>query len=386
LALFWFALVPVTGAFVCRWSWRLFRRRFDDLRLRPLLDYTRYSAGEEGLFRFTGGFESITDGHTLWIRGRTLTIPVSLNEAHTYVLPMPESGAIPAFFDPAVFDPAFFDPGGESPERIRWDKVTTLAEGVKVFAGGMLLMQDKRLTFVSTKETPLLVIFYEGPDRSLTSRVVRSGRHRNEYWNTITPYALILGIFCQLFVAVNYISRPAFRLTVITAASAALLPLFPLIPPGIIFTILYRQLWRRARIFRAYRDLVMLPLIYLPGGQAEGTLPSGERYGAVYRHSLSPEEKQGMPQFIPRHGEGKERGWYIFGALPPAPDTGALPLPVEPQDVFAVYGAVPGNPSALARKFTLYAYILEIVSWLILLTGIGLNAFFLAMIVNLLGG
>lgn len=381
LAILWFALVPVAGAFTSRRRWRAFRRRFDELRLRPLLDYARYSAGEAGQFRFIGGFESITDGHTLWLRGRALTIPVLLTEAHIYVLPMPED-----------FGLADFEPGEGSPERVRWDKITTLTEGAKVFVGGALLMRDKRLTFVATKETPLLVIFYEGPDRSLTTRVIRSGRRRNEYWNTLTPYALILGGFAEIFIAVNYLSRPAFRLTVITAAAAALLPLFPLIPPGIVFTILYQRLWRRARIFRAYRDLVMLPLVHLPSGQMEGILPDGERYGGVRRHSLTPGEEQAIPLLIPLRAAEKAKDWYIFGALAPAhgevPNAGqdGLPLPAEPQDVFAVYGAIPGSPPALARKFTLQAYILEAVSWCMLLAGIGLNVFFLVMIIRLLGG
>jgi hypothetical protein len=383
LALFWYGLVPVAGAFVSRRRWRIFRRRFDGLRLEPLLDYAAYCQGREGPYRFLGGFESVTDGHTLWIRGETLTIPVSLTGAHTYVLPLPKSGDIPAAFDPAE----------EAPERIRWDRVAALTEGAKVFIGGLLLMRDNRLTFTSTRESPLLVIFYDGSDRSLTARVIRAGRHRNEYWNPVTPYALILGASCQLIIAVSFLSRPAFRLTVITAVAAAFTPLFPLVPPGIVCTLLYRRLWWRARIFRAYRDLAGLPLKYLfpdknsiPKSYSfpqviEGKLPGGERYALVYRSEQPLEE---IPALIPEHtSTRKEQGWYICGGFPKAAAQDTI-IPDEPEDVFATYGVLPGRPDVLARRFNIQAYFLEIIAWLVLLFGIGLNAFFIGMIITLL--
>jgi hypothetical protein len=88
LVFLWCGLVPVAGAFLLRRSWRLFRRRFDSLCLRPLLDYAAcQNAPPEGaMYRFIGGFESLTDpaagessqGQSLWIRSDSLTIPISL--------------------------------------------------------------------------------------------------------------------------------------------------------------------------------------------------------------------------------------------------------------------------------------------------------------------
>ncbi|MDR0878294.1 MAG: hypothetical protein LBN21_09585, partial [Treponema sp.] len=208
----------MAGAFFSRRSWRKFRRRFDELRLRPVLDYEAYRRleGGGGDYRFTGGFESVTDGHTLWIRSDNLTIPVALSDAKTYVLPMQEGNSALESFDP----------GEEAPERIRWDRVSALAEGAKVFVGGTLVLQDQRWTFVSTKETPLLVIFYDGSDRSLAIRAIRAGRDKNEYWNTVTPYALIAGALCLISIAISFLSRPAFRLTVIVSLIAVFIPLF----------------------------------------------------------------------------------------------------------------------------------------------------------------
>jgi hypothetical protein len=386
---FFYGLVPVAGALASRRSWRIFRRRFDDLRLQPLLDYGIYSRLAGGVYRFTGGFESVTDGHTLWIRSDTLTIPVSLAGAQTYVLPMQEGGPSGAF-----------DPGEEAPERIRWDRVSTLTEGAKVFVGGALVLREDRWTFVSTALAPLLVIFYDGPDRSLAVRAIRAGRHRNEYWNGVTPYALVLGALSLIFMAVSFLPRPAFRLTAVTAFAAVFVPLYPIVPPGLLFTVIYRRLWWRARIFRAYRDLARLPLKYLKPGEESARLPDGERYGFVRYASLPRTGRdKGMPLLIPEEEKRKKAEWHVFGALPPeaavdggqageigSPGDPRLPAstPGEPVDNFATFGALPGKPEALARRYTRKAYVFEVISWLLLLAGISLNALFIRQIIFLI--
>jgi hypothetical protein len=197
---FFYGIVPMAGALFKRYKWHIFRRRFDELRLRPILDYRQYAQkGDDGTFRFTGGFESVTDGQTLWIRGEDLTVPVSLKNAVTYLLPMQKEGGIPEVFDP----------GEETPERIRWERISALAEGAKVFVGGTLVYRDGRRSFESTKDNPLMVIFYDGPDDLLTARVIRAGRHRGEYWNGLTPYALTMGAIALSIMAVWFLFRPA---------------------------------------------------------------------------------------------------------------------------------------------------------------------------------
>lgn len=347
----------------------MFRRRFDDLRLYPILDYgtCRRLEKEGGVFRFIGGLESVTDGHTLWIQGEDLTIPAALTDAQTYLLPLKEGGE----------NIESFDLGEEAPEKIRWDRVSALAEGARVFVGGALVFRNERWSFVSTRETPLLVIFYDGSDRSLTVRTIRAGRHRNEYWNDVTPYAMIIGAICQILIALSFLSRPAFRLTVIVALVALFTPLLPLVPPGALFTVLYHRLWWQARVFRAFRDLARLPQKYLAPGQESCTLPGGELYGSIRFDALPPAVREGKaPLLIP---EQKTNEWYMFGAISPGHE-----LPSEPEDPFATFGVLPGKPEDLARRYTLKAYTLEIISWLALLSGIGLNIFFIGMILTLL--
>jgi len=261
MVILWYGLVPVAGALVKRYKWYIFRKRFDELRLSPILDYRQYAQeGKADTFRFVGGFESVTDGQTLWIRNEDLTVPVSLQNAEIYMLPMQKSEDISEVFDP----------GEETPEKIRWERVSALTEGARVFAGGLLVYQDGRRSFVSAKKKPLMVIFFDGPDHSLATRAIRAGRYRGEYWNTITPYSLVVGAFCQIFMAVAFLSRPAFRLTVIVSIVALFVPLYPMIPPGLLFTVMYRRLAWRSRILRAYRDIARLPLRYLSPRKNKG--------------------------------------------------------------------------------------------------------------------
>jgi hypothetical protein len=391
----------VAGAFSVRRAWRHFRRRFDELRLKPFLDYTAYRYGG-GEYRFIGGVESVTDGRTLWIRNADLTVPVALSGALTYVLPMPpdpdSGGEFPDFFRGGKGAPGKppaekavhknFDPGRETPRRIKWEHLTSLTEGARVFIGGALVVMDNRLTFASTKEKPLMVIFYDGPDRSLAIRVIRAGRQGNEYWNALTPYALALGVFSQLIIIFTYIQRPVFQLSMITAFAAMLIPLFPLIPPGLVFTVIYRSLWWRGRVYRAYRDIVRLPLHYFSGTELRGVLPGGEEYAGVICQTPGKElrakiETGEIPLLIPEKEAGKNARWYVFGVPARANGDAAAPpdLPALPGDVFAPYAAIPGNPETLARIFNRRAYLLEIVSWTLLLAGIILNAFCIAAIV-----
>jgi hypothetical protein len=186
-----------------------------------------------------------------------------------------------------------------------------------------------------------------------------------------------------------YIQRPVFQLTVIAAFAAMFVPLFPLIPPGLVFTVFYRRLWWRGRVYRAYRDMVRLPLRYFSGPELRGFLPGGEEYAGLSYQTLPEElrvkiENREIPLLIPEREAGKNTRWYVFG-VPGGAETGngdreeALPAP--PRDAFAPYVTIPGNPEELAPLFNRKAYMLEIVSWALLLAGIALNALCIAILV-----
>ncbi len=371
MALLWYALVPITGAFVVRRSWRRFRRRFDDLRLAPILDYraSRGLSGEGGDFRFFGGFESVTDGKTLWVRSESLTVPVELSAARIYLLPAAEDGSVR------------YDQDSGQPERIRWDRVAALSEGAQVFVGGRAKPEAGRVRFQSTDEEPLLVILYDGDERSMLERTVRAGRDRNEYWNPATPYALALGVFAELLVALWYSPRPAFRPTAAAAFAAAFGPLLPILPPGLLLTSLYRRFWRHARANRAFRDLVLLPLRHLSDGATEIVLGDGERYGrVVLRDGKRRLAEAGIPVLPPGRPMRDASYWVCFGALGTAADRPdpALPreaaLPTEPKDPAALFAAMNGEPLDLSRAFKLRARLLEIAASTALVAAVGINA------------
>jgi len=384
MVILWYGLIPVAGALINRYKWYIFRKRFDELRLSPILDYRQYSREEKAdTFRFVGGFESVTDGQTLWIRNEDLTVPVSLQNAEIYLLPMQKSESVSEVFDP----------GEETPERIRWERISALAEGARVFIGGLLVCRDGRRSFVSAKNKPLMVIFFDGPDHSLATRAIRAGRNRGEYWNAITPFSLVIGALCQIFMAVTFLSRPAFRLTVIVSVIALFIPLYPLIPPGLLFTVIYRRLAWRSRILRAYRDLARLPLRYLSPRKSKGLwgnfappnksclLPNGEQYGFISVKELPPQAEKGeIPLLLPELTKVRKNAlWHIFGALRPGEE-----LPVQPEDYFATFGILPGRPEVIARRYEILAYALELAAWLVLLAGIGFNIFFVRMVMVLL--
>ncbi|MDR2418170.1 MAG: hypothetical protein LBD79_03855 [Treponema sp.] len=353
LALLCYGLAPFLGAFISRHSWRVFRQRFNDLCLSPILDYTAYQrCVHGGRFRFIGGFESITDEYTLWIRAETISIPVSLSGRYTYLFSITEEG------------------DEETPERIRWDRVSSLTEGIKIFVGGSLALKDERLVFVSSKEEPLFIIFYDGNDRSLPIRAIHAGRNKNEYWNPITPYAFILGAFSQLLIVLSFLSRPTFRVTSIVAFIALFTPIIPFLPPGLLCTVLYNSLWHKARQFRGYRDVARLPLKYLSAGVWRSLLPDGELYG-MSRVDTLPEH---IPLLLSSNREKDQ--WYVFGRID------ETPLPREPDDLFATFGAIQGDPEILAHRYAIKAHILEIVSGLFLIIGLGINLFSIILILH----
>ena len=366
----WYGILPVAGAFYNRGKWKRFRNRFDELRAAPLLDYRRYRQleGEGGVFRFTGGIESITDGHTLWARGEDLTIPVYLQKTKCFLLTTGEDDGIP-----------------KAPEQIRWNRVSTLTEGAKVFIGGQIKIRNNRMSFCTTKEKPLMVIFYNCPDSELTDCLIRAARTSNEYWNSFTPISLAIGALALIYMAASFLGRPAFRLTVISALIAIFLPVLPLIPPGILLTGLYRRMTWQARKLRTYWDLARLPIRYLLPGYPEkqsALLGTGEKYGYVKLDS--PPAQEAAPWLIPESQEQENKSeLYFFGVLATQAGEGSA-LPQRSKDPFVSFGILPDDPAQLARRYAIKAYALEALAWFILFLGIIVNAGFIVFILYLL--
>jgi len=308
------------GAMVKRYRWYVFRRRFNELRLSPILDYSNYwmavkEMRESVNFRFLGNLESVTDGQTLWMHGNDLTISVSLKNTETYLLPAYQGDN----------DQEMPDIDEDVPSKIKWRKVSMLTEGAKVFVGGSLVYREDRWQFVSTKKNPLIVFFYDGPDSLFTTRVIQSCRQQWAYWNAVTPYSLILGALCLILLAFSFLHRPVFRPTVIFSFVSLFIPLYPIIPPGLLFTVFSRRLTLKSRMFKAYSDLARLSLR---------------------------SEDQNAPQ--------------------------------EPNDPLDGFRMFPDATIKLVRRFLTKAYTLEVFTWILLLMGIGLNIVFFLGIIQIL--
>ena len=299
LAVVLYGLVPVAGAFIERRKWRFFRRRFHQLIRTPDLKYADSIKNElAGDYHLYGFLESTNRDNSIWIKNENLTVKANLETANIYIIP--GTGGID---NPFVFDP------DEVPQKINWKRKSHLIRESKVFAGGSLAARDNRLVFSSEPNRPLFVIFYEGSEKDLSIRAVRAGRHNNEYFNFLTPYAFILGAFSQIIIAITNLPRPTHRKEFIAALIALFTPLLPWIPPGILFSIIYRRLWIQARMYRARRDLAKYPI----------------------------------PELV-----------------------------------------IDGNPENLVRRYTWKAYMLEIISWILLLCGIGVNILFIVLVILIL--
>jgi hypothetical protein len=363
---FWYGVVPISGAVFSRHRWVRFRKRFNNLRLAPLLNYSDYRRlkNEGGVFRFTGEIDSITDGSTLWVKGEDLTISVSLKKTKCWLLPVHDGEGIP-----------------EPPEQVRWNNVSTLSEGIKVFIGGCIKMRNNRMSFVSAKEKPLTVIFYNCPDSALTEEIIRSARTRNEYWNTITPVSLVTGALSLIYIAASFLNRPAYRLTIITAIAAVFLPIMPMFPPGLLLTLLYRRITWHARKFRAYWDLVRLPLCYLRHGENIAILSTGEKYGFIKIDSPS-QAAENTPFLIPEYNNEENPEWHFFGVL--APKSPEISIKKSSIDPFVSFGLLPGPPKRLAARYAIRAYTMEVFAWVLLLLGISINVIFIFIILSML--
>ncbi|GMO48706.1 MAG: hypothetical protein Ta2G_04790 [Termitinemataceae bacterium] len=221
-----FAILPLFGEILRRNKWHKFRKNFKYYTSMPFLNYEILrkvmNQNENSLYRFSGGFDSITDDNVMWLQSEAnFTVPIPLKNALIYIL-----------YDDEL-------------RSIRWNKISTLTTGAKVFAGGNLLGGGGHP----------VIIFYECSEKELEHAVLYAGRQKSEYFNPITPYSLIAGIFFLLYIAFNFYGRPAYRLTVTGAILAMFSPMFPHLPPGLLLTFLHRKLMAKANKLRLLKDL-----------------------------------------------------------------------------------------------------------------------------------
>lgn len=360
LAAFCFGVIPVVGAVLARASWRSFRHRFEALRAVPLATWGKAErsrpAGER--FRLYGDLESVSDDDRLWVRNADITACVDMKSAQLYLLPAASADSENADRQAADY----------SLQRIRWKRLPFLTEGVRVFVGGDLVWHGEQPIFASTPECPCIVILYEGGDDDLLVRTIVSGRPYGEYWNALSPFGVAAGVFGELVLAAAYANRPAFSLSMAGALVAALMPLYPLLPPALPIISIQKRLWQRGRRYRSWQDLATLPLRHLDPAQTEVSLGDSWTYrleildDAQFRSN----QESCPPLLIPDEREDSG-AWHVYTARA----TDGKPGHPDPGVLNAVF---PGPCKTMARRCARRARSLELRAVVFYALGILLNA------------
>ena len=365
VAVFFYAAIPGAGAFYVRSRWRRFRSRIIESSLFPPAEYHHLRTGSEGYvgnFRFFGDLEAIQGDDIVWLRDHGNTVSAEVNRVPVYWLPSSSSAegeGLEERNEETLPD--------EMPVQVPWHRIFSLPEGTRMFVSGPLYSERGRGVFKSTKEVPLTLVIYDGTKESILRRAIWSGRQRNEYWNPFTPGSLTVGSFGLIIIAYILLRAPLLRLPALLSLAGSLFPLLPLLPPGLLFFFLYRIWWKRARLLRAERDMVQLPLRHFPGfsgkePELSARLPSGEtlhmakfsdRDAAIAALDGGKIRRATRLKVEPQ----EFRGYYLFGGG--SERVGSLSRPADPMAELVL---IPGNPIELSALCSKRARIYEILA------------------------
>lgn len=365
ITLLFYGLVPLIGAFSVRTRWRRFRNELMKASLRPSLTYGAVHDGtSSGFYRLFGSLQAVQDENILWLADSTVSVSIDLTDVPLYILPSVPKGEY------MIKTGKYPD---ESPVRTYWNRIFSLPEGTSIFVSGELVYEDGRSRFINSRDNPLTVIIYDCDDSYFYSHAILSGRQRNEYWNTLTSGSLTIGSFSLFIYFYLLIQMPYMRFPAVTALTFSLVPVMPFLPPGLLFYYIYRYLWKNARILRAERDLIRLPVNFFSGhgGLSHSSsvlLPDGYKYLCSVINNL-------------------EEAWTKF-ADASLRDSSLLRTYRE-RDEYFVFGikqgggsdpmaetlVVPGNPDVLILESTKKAQRYEILSAFSFSLGFFMNLF-----------
>jgi len=354
ITLFFYGFIPIVGAFFVRSRWRQFRALLMKASLRPLLSYKAvHGSQNSGLFRIFGSLQAIQDDNILWIANDKVSVSLDLEGLPIYILPSETK-------DDSQLKTSMYP--DESPKRTYWSSLFSLPENTSFFVSGELVHKDGRSKFSNSKKYPLLVIIYDSEDSDFYSHAILSGRQHNEYWNVLTPGTLTLGSFSLFIYFYILIQMPYMHFVAVTALSFSLVPILPFLPPGLFFYYIYRHFWKKARILRAERDLLKLPLNFFAdsGGLSRTNsvfLSGGARYRCYKKNekdkSLSSYKKSIWRTSSLIRSKTNRKEYYVF-----------ISEEAEEDDPMAESLVIQGNPNSLllesaktARKYEFIAII-----------------------------
>ncbi len=398
IAFIFYGLIPGIGAFLIRGHWYRFREQFTRSSFLPVADIALLRSpapdGQLGHFRFFGSLESIQGNNRLWITDRNFTVGIDVNKLSLYLLrsyPIGEQRTALEFSEET--------PPDEEPDYLPWKKIYSLPSGIQIFVSGPVTVDAGQLVFRQGEKDPLLVIIYDGARETLLKRCIWSGRQKNEYYNPFTTVSLILGSLVLLLV--SFLSatsplaadNPEIIMLSLFSLTLSTFPIVYLFPPGVFLYFLYRYFWKRSRLLRSERDLLLLPLRYFPPETdlsceyTVTTIGNGEKYICFQwkpgmkntRFSLNPEMKIRGSSLLKKTSE--EIVNYIFGV-----EQGeGVRLS---QDPMVELLCLPGNPRRLAKECGRKSMELGLVAVVCIFSGLILNFsciyLFLLLLTNLL--
>lgn len=383
LSLFFFLVLPGAGAFYVRGQWRQFRKNILESTLRPFVSYSEVHGSRKGYigaFRFIGTLEALEE-NSVWIKNNRLTVGAFMDKCQVYLLPSQDIVEKEGLFENNIETLP-----EESPQRISWRSIFTLPEGTMVFITGALFREGGRTVFKACREHPLMMVIFDGSEETLLRRSIWGGRQKNEYLNQFTFPSIIVGFFSLLIYAyLLYRNDIMMKQPFVTALAAGLLPLAGFLPPGLFGLFLYRSFWRRARVLRAERDLLLLPVWpFARNRDAAGgvygpeLLPEGNSYYFTAAETTmeaalkkcTGDIKVRVPSLINRPSRSEVHRYYLFGIPVPA---GERLLYLPPADPMGEYILVPGNPEELSKKCGASARRFEYIAVSAFIAGLGIN-------------
>jgi uncharacterized integral membrane protein len=256
VACFFYAVIPILGAFVVRAQWRSIRHSLHNSLFLPteLCNLTDQD-GPKGSCCLLGELEALEGNDVIWVRTQDhRSITVEMRNSSVYFMPSVNvKEKLYPHLLPVPLPAASLD-------KVSWDDVFSLSEGTKMYICGELLFQNGRNCIQSGKDNPLIVLIYNENPEFLVQRAVWCGRQSNEFWNFLTPWSVLSGILLLLILSVYLIQNSANYILQFFSISMAVLPALLFLPPGVFLFQLYKRFWDKARRYRAERDLMKLPI------------------------------------------------------------------------------------------------------------------------------
>lgn len=396
-----YGAIPAAGAFFVRNEWRRFRRRLLSASLEPDVSTARLGRHLDGnkpvgRFRAFGTLEAIQGNSRIWIRTSSRSVSAAMSGVRVYMLSSSLYSGSDA--DQTLPGSPISD---ESPTAVRWERVSSLPEGSGVFIAGELSAHAGQLEFAGTRDSPLLVVFFDGNPETFLDRAIWSARQRNEYWNQFTPVSVAIGSLGLFILAYLFSRSPDVLSAALVAVTGGLVPLYPFLPPGVLLYFAYRRLWHTARYLRAQRDILRLPVRYLAAvGGDSATLPDGSLF---QKKSVDYEEAEALiragaqfrrrppSRLLARAGVGdsagggfpavgagsRERRFVAYGES----RNGRLHKSDDPLVGFYVYT---GDAEAVARWCARRARIYELISAASFFVGLFANWYLAVVLISLL--